>query len=63
MTQKVSDLEKQYGKEEVEYAILYQKVQEYFANNVTVKEGSAPTTEAPTTEAPTTEAVETTKEK
>ncbi|MCR5703021.1 MAG: FKBP-type peptidyl-prolyl cis-trans isomerase [Eubacterium sp.] len=58
MTQKVSDLEKQYGKEEVEYAILYQKVQEYFANNVTVKEGSAPTTEAPTTEA-----VETTKEK
>ncbi len=50
MTAKVKDLEDQYGKEEVEYAILYQKVQEYFSNNVTVKEGSAPTTEAPSAE-------------
>lgn len=48
MTSTVEDLEKNYGKEEVEYAILYQKVQEYFADNVTVKKGSQPTTEAPT---------------
>ncbi len=62
MTAKVKDLEDQYGKEEVEYAIIYQKVQEYFANNVTVKEGSAPTTEAPTTEATETKEAAETKE-
>lgn len=50
MTAEVKDLEEQYGKDEVEYAIVYQKVQEYFAANVTVKEGSEPTTEAPSTE-------------
>ncbi len=59
MTATVKDLETNYGKDEVEYAILFQKVQEYFSENVTVKKGAEPTTEAPT-EA-TTKAAETTK--
>ncbi len=50
----VKELESQYGKDEVEYAIIYQKVQEFIADNVKVKKGSEPTTTvAPATEAET----------
>lgn len=49
----VKELESQYGKSEVEYAIMSQRVQKFIADNVKVKEGSEPTTEAPTTEAET----------
>ena len=42
------------GKKEVEYAVITQRVQKYIAENVTVKEGSEPTTSAETTEAATT---------
>ena len=41
-------------KTEVEYAVITQRVQKYIAENVTVKEGSEPTTAAETTEAATT---------
>ena len=50
----VKELESTYGKTEVEYAVITQRVQKYIAENVTVKEGSEPTTAAETTEAATT---------
>ena len=50
----VKELESTYGKKEVEYAVITQRVQKYIAENVTVKEGSEPTTAAETTEAATT---------
>lgn len=50
----VEELESQYGKGEVEYAILYQKVQKFIVDNVEVKEGSEPTTAAETTAETTT---------
>ena len=50
----VKELESKYGKTEVEYAVITQRVQKYIAENVTVKEGSEPTTAAETTEAATT---------
>ena len=40
----VKEIESQYGKEQVEYAIIYQNVQEFIAENVTYKKGSEPTT-------------------
>lgn len=46
----ISELESQYGADEVMYAILYQKVREFVADNVTVEEGSAPTEETTTAE-------------
>lgn len=42
----VAELESQYGADEVMYAIVYQKVREFIADNVKVEKGSAPTTEA-----------------
>lgn len=56
----VAELESQYGKEEVEYAVIYQRVQKFIVDNVEVKKGSEPTTVAETTVAETTVA-ETTK--
>lgn len=50
----VEELESQYGKDEVKYAIIYQKVQEFIVDNVKEKKGSEPTTEAPTTAKETT---------
>ena len=50
----VKELESTYGKTEVEYAVITQRVQKYIAENVTVKEGSEPTTAAETPEAATT---------
>ena len=50
----VKELESTYGKKEVEYAVITQRVQKYIAENVTVKEGSEPTTAAETTDAATT---------
>ena len=50
----VKELESTYGKTEVEYAVITQRVQKYIAENVIVKEGSEPTTAAETTEAATT---------
>lgn len=47
----VKELESKYGKEEVEYAIIYQKVQKFIAENVDEKEGSEPTTVPETTAA------------
>lgn len=47
MSSTVEDLESQYGKTEVEYAIVTTKVQDFIAENVTKKEGTEPTTEAP----------------
>ena len=44
----VKELESTYGKTEVEYAVITQRVQKYIAENVTVKEGSEPTTAAET---------------
>lgn len=41
---KLSELESQYGKDEIEFAILYQKVQEFIVDNVKEKKGSEPTT-------------------
>ena len=46
----LKELESTYGKTEVEYAVITQRVQKYIAENVTVKEGSEPTTEEETTE-------------
>jgi trigger factor len=45
----VEELESQYGKSEVEYAIIYQRVQKFIADNVEEKEGTEPTTVAETT--------------
>ncbi len=42
----VKELESQYGKDQVEYSIMYQKVQEFIAKNVEEKKGSEPTTTA-----------------
>ncbi|MFQ9515759.1 MAG: FKBP-type peptidyl-prolyl cis-trans isomerase [Eubacterium sp.] len=56
----VEELESQYGKDEVEYAIIYQRVQKFIADNVKEKEGSEPTTAAETTKAAETTAAETT---
>lgn len=53
----VEELESQYGKDQVEDAILSQRVQKFIADNVEEKEGSEPTTAAETTTA----AEETTK--
>lgn len=58
----VEELESQYGKSEVEYAIISQRVQKFIADNVKEKEGSEPTTVAETTKAETTK-TETTKAK
>ena len=58
----LKDLEKQYGKDKVEYAIVYQKVQEFICDNVTYKKGSEPTTTmAPITTAKATKAAKETK--
>lgn len=51
----VEELESQYGQEEVEYAIIYQRVQKFIADNVEEKEGSEPTTAEETTVAETEE--------
>lgn len=61
MSASVDQLESQYGKSEVEYAIVTTKVQDFIVENVTKKEGTEPTTAAPetTTAAPTAEAPET----
>lgn len=56
----VEELESTYGKSEVQSAVIAQRVQDYVAENVIVKEGSEPTTAAETTLAETSEA-ETTK--
>lgn len=64
MSVSVEELESQYGKSEVEYAIVTQKVQDFIAENVTKKEGTEPTTAAPeTTTAAETKSVEETTEK
>lgn len=47
----VEELESTYGKDEVEYALVSQKVQDFIVENITKKEGTEPTTEAATTEA------------
>lgn len=59
MSSSVEELESQYGKDEVEYALVSQKVQDFIVENITKKEGTEPTTEAATTEAATTEAATT----
>lgn len=51
----VEELESQYGKSEVEYVIIYQRVQKFIADNVEEKEGSEPTTAEETTVAETEE--------
>lgn len=59
----VEELESQYGKSEVEYAVVYQIVQKFIVDNVEVKKGSEPTTAAETTAvSETTVAAETTAE-
>lgn len=55
MSVTVDELESQYGKSEVEYAIVTTKVQDFIVENITKKEGTEPTTAAPTTEAATIE--------
>jgi len=42
MSSSVKDLEKQYGKDEVEFAVLAQRVYDYFVDNITVKKGKKP---------------------
>ena len=61
----LDELESQYGKDEVEYAIIYQRVTKFIVDNVEEKEGTEPTTTAPetTTEAASKKAEETTKAK
>lgn len=60
----VKELESQYGKDEVEFALLYQRVSKFIVDNVEEKKGSEPTTKAPeTTVAATTKAKETATEK
>ncbi|MBQ2642574.1 MAG: FKBP-type peptidyl-prolyl cis-trans isomerase [Eubacterium sp.] len=41
---KVSELESQYGRDEIEYSVLFQRVQEFIADHVKMKKGHEPTT-------------------
>ncbi len=65
MSLSVEELESNYGKETVEYAVLYQRVQDFILENVEKREGTEPTTtaeETTTVEETTTDASEDTTE-
>lgn len=65
MSMSVKELESQYGKDQVEYSLICQAVQDFIVKNVEEKEGSEPTTAPETTVAAetTTSATEETTKK